>query len=97
MNGDTYPDLVWRHAVTGSDVVWFLKGTTLVSQSTFEAVSDVQWKIVAIGDINGDTKPDLIWRHTGTGLNVVWYMDGLARIGQGSLPTIADLNWSIVP
>ena len=43
VNGDSHPDLIWRNATTGENVVWFLNGTTLLSQASLPTVADTSW------------------------------------------------------
>jgi FG-GAP repeat len=45
-NGDGHPDLVWRHAMSGQNVVWYLSGTTLLSQAPLPSVSDPTWTML---------------------------------------------------
>jgi hypothetical protein len=47
-NGDHRPDLVWRHQISGQNVVWFMDDATLTS-GTFtnpSTLADTQWKLV---------------------------------------------------
>ena len=47
-NADTKPDIVWRHQVSGQNVVWFMDNDVLIS-GTFTNPStfpDVNWKLV---------------------------------------------------
>ena len=96
LNGDQHPDLVWRNTSNGNNVVWYLNGTTLVSQSSLPSVPDLTWQRVATADLNGDGHPDLIWRNSVTGANVVWLLNGTALLGQVSLPSVPDLAWQLV-
>ena len=43
VNGDGHPDLIWRNTTTGENVVWFLNGTTFLSQASVPSVPDVAW------------------------------------------------------
>ncbi len=95
-NGDARPDLLWRNDDTGQNVVWYMNGTTFLSQAMLPAVPDVRWRIVAAGDFNADAKPDLVWRNDTTGQNVVWYMNGTNFMSQTLLPPITDTRWGIV-
>ena len=55
-NGDGKTDILWRHAASGQNVVWFLNGTSLIS-GTFTnpiAVADMNWRTVGDGDYNVD-------------------------------------------
>ena len=40
---DGHPDLIWRNGTTGANVVWFLNGTTLLSQASLPSVPEASW------------------------------------------------------
>jgi hypothetical protein len=98
-NLDGKADLLWRHAVSGQNVVWYMNGLNLVS-GTFTspaALSDIRWQMAGTADFNQDARPDILWRHTGSGENVVWFMNG-ATLTSGTFtsPTaLADPDWEI--
>ena len=96
VNGDGLADLIWHNASTGTNLVWFMSGTTFAGQATYPTVADPAWQLVATADLNDDTHLDLLWRNLVTGANVVWYMNGSTFLGQESLPTVADPAWQIV-
>ncbi|MEQ1908159.1 MAG: FG-GAP-like repeat-containing protein [Vicinamibacterales bacterium] len=43
VNGDGHPDVMWRNATTGENVVWFLNGTSFLSQANLPTVPDAAW------------------------------------------------------
>jgi hypothetical protein len=43
--GDGKTDILWRHAVTGLDLVWFMDGAGVTGSQYLETVSDLNWKI----------------------------------------------------
>jgi hypothetical protein len=99
-NGDGKTDILWRHAVSGQNVVWFMDGTSLVSGAFTNpsALTDVRWRMVAVGDYNFDGRPDIVWRHSFSGENVLWFMNGIELAG-GSFTnpsSLPDTNWKIV-
>ncbi|MEQ1908747.1 MAG: FG-GAP-like repeat-containing protein, partial [Vicinamibacterales bacterium] len=96
VNGDGSPDLVWRNTGSGANVVWYLNGTTLVTQGALQTVADPAWQLIATADLNADNHPDAIWRNTTTGANVVWYLNGTAIQSQANLPPVTDLTWQLV-
>ena len=100
LNADGHPDAIWRNTTTGANVVWFLIGTTLLSQVSLETVADQTWRLLASADMNGDASPDLIWRNSLTGVTRVWYLSGTTVVGQENLPAVSDLgrvlSWTIV-
>jgi hypothetical protein len=96
-NGDGWPDILWRHYVSGYNAVWYMKGATLIGSAYLNAVTGLNWQIVGTGDFNGDGWSDILWRYYGSGgNNVVWYMKGATRIGYAYLSAVTDLNWKIV-
>jgi hypothetical protein len=95
-NADGKPDILWRHQVTGDNLVWFMNGTSVTSGAVLAGVSDVNWVVGGVGDFNADGKPDILWRHQGNGDNLVWFMNGASISGGVVLTPIADTNWRIV-
>jgi hypothetical protein len=98
-NGDGQMDLLWRHAASGENVLWFLNGVDLVS-GTFTnpaALQDVRWQMVGTGDFNLDARPDILWRHDSSGENVVWFMFGsLLTSGTFTTPdALEDVRWKM--
>ncbi len=83
-NGDLQTDILWRYYGTGPyqglNDIWYMNGTTYLSENVFSAVTDTDWRIVGTDDFNGDLQIDILWRNYGTGpnqgLNVVWFMNG---------------------
>ncbi|WP_146066533.1 hypothetical protein [Candidatus Venteria ishoeyi] len=45
-NADGKLDLVWHHATTGSNAVWYMDGITRLSYASFPALTDTDWQIV---------------------------------------------------
>ena len=95
-DGDGKDDVLWHNSSTGANVVWYLSGTTLLSQASLPSVPDLTWQRVATADLNGDGHPDLIWRNNVTGANVVWLMNGATLLNQVVLPIVPDLAWQLV-
>jgi hypothetical protein len=95
-NNDTHVDILWRNASDGSNVVWYMNGTTWIGSSVLLGVSDQAWQIVGIADFNKDTHVDILWRHSGPGgYNVVWYMDNASWAGSVELIQVGDSTWQI--
>jgi len=43
---DGRSDILWRHATTGQNAIWFMNGTTVKAGSALIAtVGDLNWKI----------------------------------------------------
>jgi hypothetical protein len=94
-NGDGKSDILWRSALTGQNLIWFMSATTLSSAASIAMVTDLNWKIAATGDFNGDSKADILWRNDATGQNSIWFMNGGTLTSASSPVTVADLNWKI--
>ena len=96
---DGYPDLLWRHDLTGTFGVWFMQGTELRARAMLSptGIPDTNWKVVGVGDFDADGKPDLVWRNELTGAAGVWCMEGttLRMAVMLNPPGIADANWLI--
>jgi hypothetical protein len=99
-NVDGKPDILWRHALSGQNVVWFMDGTSLVSGAFTNppTLADVRWRMSALEDYNFDGRVDIVWRHSTSGENVLWFMNGINLIsGTFTNPSsLPDTNWKIV-
>ena len=96
---DSRPDLLWRHDISGQNVVWFMNGTTLVG-GTFTvpaAVVDPNWRVGGTGDFNEDGRPDILWHHRTAGKIFLWYMNGpTMTAGTFTEPAeLADVDWRV--
>jgi hypothetical protein len=98
-NQDEKTDILWRHVVSGENVIWHMNGTVLAS-GTFtnpSTLADPGWRIGATGDFDGDGKPDILWHHAVSGQLVVWFMDDFTMTS-GTLttpPALADTAWQV--
>jgi VCBS repeat protein len=97
-DGDGKADVLWRHAASGQNYIYFMDGITIKpSEGFIRTVADLNWQVKGIGDFDGDGKADIVWRNSASGQNYLYLMDGrVIKPTEGSLRTIADLNWQIV-
>jgi hypothetical protein len=99
LNGDHHPDLIWQNKATGVLGVWYLSGYTSIGTTfiygptPFE--TDLNWKIVAAGDMDRDGLVDLLWRHQTSGAMRLWHMNGSLKWDSVTLPTVSDTQWEI--
>jgi hypothetical protein len=99
---DGKTDILWRHQVSGKNVVWMMNGVVRTGGvfTNPDTLADTNWGVVGTGDFSTppDNKPDILFRHGITGNNVVWYMDGITRTaGVFTSPaSLADTNWFMV-
>lgn len=64
-NGDGRDDVLIRNASSGLLTSWMGQANgQFIAFTPTQQLSDLNWKIVAIGDYNGDGRDDLIWRHS---------------------------------
>jgi hypothetical protein len=91
---DGRPDLLWRHAASGSTYLWRMDGTAL-AQDQFVANVDGTWFVIGTGDFNGDGHNDIVWRNQSTGQASVWYLVDGAYQSDAS-PFTADPEWKFV-
>mgnify|MGYP001055925794 CR=1 FL=1 len=102
-NGDGKTDILWRNYGTGPfqgmNDIWFMDGTTFVSESLFSVIPDTGWRVVATADFNSDGKTDILWRYHGEGalqgMNLIWFMDGPVPQGEVIFSQIPDLSWKV--
>ena len=83
--------ILWRHSLTGADVIWKPDPNTLRSSHPIPSVTDTNYKIVGIGDFNGDGKDDLVWRHDTLGYDAIWLMNGTTLAGSVAIPAVTAL------
>jgi kumamolisin len=100
-NGDGKQDILWRDTQTGDVDVWFMNGTTVVSQAHI-GTAGLDWKIMGTADFNGDGKSDILWENSTNGSFVIWVMQGSSHSdyeftspgSQWSIAGVADLDHS---
>jgi len=94
-DGDGRDDLLWRNVFTGENYLYPMDGTAIRSTEGYlRTVSNLDWRIVAVGDYDGDGKSDVMWRNISSGENYVYAMDGKAiRPTEGHLRTVTDQSW----
>jgi ELWxxDGT repeat protein len=99
-DGDRRNDLLWRHDLSGENVLWFMNGADLVG-GTFTspaALADPRWTVAGTNDFDADGHPDILWRNRDSGEVVVWYMNGPA-LTSGTFLTpsaLPDTRWGVV-
>lgn len=96
-NADGNADVFWRNSVTGGNYVQLMNGLSVLAGSGFtNAVSDTNWKIVAIRDFDRDGRSDIYWRHAQTGSNYLWTMNGITVSTVSFVHNEPDQAWKIV-
>lgn len=86
--------LLWRHAKTNQNVIWFMENGSVASYKFLPAV-DSRWYVGAIGDINADQNDDILWRNSTTGQNIAWLMQNGQKNSYTFLPAVGDSRWQI--
>jgi hypothetical protein len=98
-NSDGRTDILWRHDVSGENVLWYMNGAVLAGGEflTPAALTDTRWKMVGTHDFNADLKNDILWRHDTAGENVLWFMNGSVMTSGTFLTPAAlvDINWKM--
>lgn len=82
-DGDFKADLLWRHAVSGKLVLWFMNAATRKTADFTEpdGWSDLDWEVRGLAAMTHHAAPDILWRHRVTGEMRVWSMEGRTRVG----------------
>jgi subtilisin-like proprotein convertase family protein len=95
-NGDAKPDILWRHDLSGQNVVWFMNGNTLISGTfTNPPLQHPDWKHVGTGYFDAGGQLDIVrWNHM-FGFLAVWYMNGVNVVTSDftTPPGVADTQW----
>ncbi|UBF28092.1 DUF4347 domain-containing protein [Kovacikia minuta CCNUW1] len=90
-NQDGSPDILWRNATSGANVIWQLNGTAYSTAASLPTLTG-NWVLEGINDFNQDGSPDILWRNATSGDNVIWQLNGTAYSKATSLPKLAG-NW----
>lgn len=95
-SGDGRADLVWRNQQTGGNAVWVLGAPGAVPTSiALPGLTDLTWRLGAVGDFTGDGHSDLVWHNAMTGAVAIWAMEGTAYRTSFIVEGAADSQWSI--
>jgi subtilisin-like proprotein convertase family protein len=96
-NRDARPDILWRHDLSGQNVVWFMNGHTLLSGrfTNPPSVADTNWKVVGTGYFGAGVELDILWWHQVSGRLAVRHMDGVNVVDDESTTPngLADTRW----
>lgn len=88
-NYDGKVDLLWHNGISGATQVWYMDGSTVVSEVAVDprySVPDSSgWRLSATGDFDYDGKVDLLWHNGVTGATQVWYMNGVNMASQAAI------------
>ncbi len=102
---DGKSDVLWRHQVTGTLLVWLLDGVLRTAELPTVPAGPVgsSWQVAGAGDFNRDGTTDVLFRHNTSGNFVVWLMDvasatGVVRLSGGFLnpEAMPQLGWQVV-
>jgi FG-GAP-like repeat/Matrixin len=98
-NADGKQDILWRNAQTGEVRIWYMNGSTVLSNDHVATVG-LNWRIVGIGDFDGSGFSDLLWENANDGSFAVWTMRGDTAVShqfpspgyQWSIAGVTDLD-----
>src|SRR5437016_11360501 len=93
-DGDGKDDILWRNSATGDNYIYFMNGTAIRKMGHLRQVTDLNWKVAAVGDFDGDGKADIVWRNSATGDNYIYFMNGTTiKPTEGFVRTV-PLDWT---
>src|SRR6266850_1521634 len=95
-DGDGRADILWRNQATGENYIYFMDGKVVIAEGYIRTVSDLNWKIVGVGDLDGNGRSDILWRNSSTGENYAYLMNGTTFSSEGYIRAVPDLNWKVV-
>jgi hypothetical protein len=91
-NADATSDVTWHNVLTGANVIWqSSKGTP---RQAVDGITDLDWKIVGIGDFDGDRHDDLLWRHATSGRNAYW--PSAKHSATRAMSSVTNAAWKVV-
>jgi hypothetical protein len=94
-NNDDKTDILWRNAVTGQNMIWFMDGARIIGSERLFTVNDFYWYPSGTGDLDADGLDEIVWRNHKTGENAVWSKKD--NIWKGYfIQKVEDLSWSIL-
>jgi len=93
-NGDRRSDILWRHAGTGENYIYFMRGLEVFDEGFIRQVA-APWSVAAVGDFDGDARADIWWRNTSTGENYLYPMQGLTIKATEGFTRQVTLDWQI--
>jgi hypothetical protein len=92
VNADATSDIVWHNVGTGANTIWqSSKGTP---KQAVDGITDLDWRIVGVGDFDGDGHDDLLWRHATSGRNAWW--PSAKHSAARAMTSVTDPAWKIV-
>ena len=81
LDGDGHTDLLWQNLAQGRLAVTPLDGLDPSASLPLDPAlePDLDWRVVATGDLDLDGQADLLWRNRADGRLRAWLMDGRVR------------------
>jgi peptidyl-Asp metalloendopeptidase len=96
VDGNLRSDYLFRHSTDGRCFVALvdnLPNQLLPTTGVFHSEPNLQWQIVATGDVDGDGRADLIWRNTADGRIWTMLMNGSTWTPGAVVWTEPDPHW----
>jgi hypothetical protein len=97
-DGDGKADILWRHASSGHNYIYFMDGRTIRhSEGYLRTVAELAWQVAALGDYDGDGKADILWRNSSAGENYLYPMDGTTiKPTEGFIRSVPPGSWQVI-
>jgi hypothetical protein len=94
-NGDGRDDILMRNGTTGAMSLWTGQTDGQFAASTpTQQLTDLNWKVVSIGDYDGDGRDDLVWQHS-SGAAGAWLGTATGDfLNNGLVPSVGS-GWTV--
>lgn len=99
-DGDGKDEVLWRNTENGSNAIWTMNGSELVSSAFLPQLSNLEWSMIGTSDFDLNGTMDIAWRNAMTGQNAIWQMtqqgDSYIQTDSRFIPNLTNTDWTAV-